>query len=131
MHDRLVGFSGFDAEYEKVLAYHTAEKRHEVVLDSFHVLGEEHVKRIKSHPHQLSRGIREIDSKHEFVVACARGLQTLNWRRMDFEIQSMFVHDSLVASPSISCCGMSNDTRYGWKVLGKIAKVVSLDHELK
>jgi hypothetical protein len=155
-HDRLVGFSGFSPEYEKVLAYHSAgffgfpcfllffsgnsslfvysAKRQDTVLEfgSLRVfLGPgDHAKRYKSHPHELQKGFPEIESSNPFVVACARGLQTLRLRRMDFEVQSMFVHDTLVASPTISCCGVSNTTKYGWKVLVKIAKVMSLDYEL-
>jgi hypothetical protein len=131
--DRLCSYSGFGPEYESVLGYHRTEKRHTAVreLNGLEMRTyESHARTYTSHPHEVQRGDAEVESQSPLVMACARGLQTLPWRRLDFEMYSMFVHDALVASPTLSCCGLANPTRYGWKVLGKIAKVMAVDQDL-
>ena len=133
-HDRLCSYSGFGPEYESVLGYRSAAKRHdrELELSGLRVRTyESHARTYTSHPHEVQRGDAEVESQNPLVVACARGLQTLPWRRLDFEIYSMYVHDALVASPTLSCCGLSNSTKYGWKVLVKIAKVMGVDQDLQ
>ena len=138
-HDRLVGFSGFPDEYTFVLQYHPeSKKRLDAVVplekgagesDTL-VIAEAHAETFRLHPNLAEEGDAEIAASDPFVVACARGLQTLSWRRIDFELMSLFAHDQLINKPSLNCCGVRNPTAYGWKVLNKLSKVIALDRIL-
>lgn len=135
-HDRLAGFSGFPQEYESVLAYHASAKRHDAVVR----LGSgasattlttysRHASSFRQHPHEADSGDPEIAHDDPLVLECLKNLSVVEWRRMDFEVNSMFAHDTLVASPTLWFCGVTNPTSFGWKVLVKIAKVMAIDRE--
>lgn len=139
-HDRLVGYSGFDRdgdEYDLLLQYHGSSKKRQnasVRLEAKDgevttlVTTEKHAKRYTSHPHLADDGDLEIASEDASVVAAARGLQTLHWRRIDFELMSLFPHDVLVNHPVIELCGLiRSPTPYGRKIVNKLAKVIALD----
>ena len=138
-HDRLVGFSGFPDEYSYVLQYNKkSKKRLDTAVplekkggdEDLLITGGEHAITFRAHPNMVEEGDAEIAATDPFVVACARGLQVLHWRRIDFELMSLFAHDHLINKPSVNCCGLRNPTRYGWKILNKLAKVIALDREL-
>lgn len=137
--DRLAGFSGFSSEYDNVLKYFSkSEKALNVVemqLPSPQktdanlrlVTYSEHSQRYVRHPHESGViGDDEIENSHPLVQRIARGLWTLQWRRIDFELWTQFAHDALIGRPTIHCSCLY--PRYGWKCVVKCVKVLAMDH---
>lgn len=139
--DRLAGFSGFSSEYDNVLKYFNksakAQNVVEMELSSSEPRAEklrlvtytEHSRCYVRHPHESSvEGDDEIENSHPFVQRIARGLWSLHWRRIDFELWTQFAHDALIGRPTIhfSCLY----PKYGWKCVVKCVKVLAMDHLL-
>lgn len=146
--DRVAGHSGFEGRQRKAVEYWgMSQKKHEEEIEMMtskesHKEGEEeegtankrttstysgHAARMRAVMQGDDEGDAEIEDTNEVVREMEKSLKLLHWRRLDFEINSMFAHDCLVAKPTLPCC--QGAPQYGWKIVNKIAKVVALDHE--